>query len=49
MSDGTNMADMFSKMVDMQKKMTEAQDALAAQTVSAEAGGGMVKVTANGH
>ena len=48
MSDGMNMADMFSKMADMQKKMTEAQDALAAQTVSAEAGGGMVKVTANG-
>ena len=48
MSDGMNMADMFSKVADMQKKMAEAQDALAAQTVTAEAGGGMVKVTANG-
>ena len=42
------MADMFGKMMDMQRKMTEAQDALAARTVTAEAGGGMVKVTANG-
>jgi DNA-binding YbaB/EbfC family protein len=43
-----NMADMFGKMMDMQRKMTEAQEALAARTVTAEAGGGMVKVTANG-
>ena len=42
------MADMFGKMMDMQRKMTEAQDALAAHSVTAEAGGGMVKVTANG-
>ena len=48
MSDGLNMADMFSKMADMQKKMAEAQTALGTKTVSAEAGGGMVKVTANG-
>lgn len=48
MSDGPNMADMFGKMMDMQRKMSEAQDALAARTVTAEAGGGMVKVTANG-
>jgi nucleoid-associated protein EbfC len=47
MSDG-NMADMFGQMMDMQRKMTEAQDALAAHIVTAEAGGGMVKVTANG-
>lgn len=43
-----NMADMFGKIMDMQNKMSEAQEALAAKTVTAEAGGGMVKVTANG-
>ncbi len=48
MSDGVNMADMFGKMMDMQRKMSEAQEVLAAQTVTAEAGGGMVTVTANG-
>ncbi len=42
------MADMFGKMAEMQRKMAEAREALAAKTVSAEAGGGMVKVTANG-
>jgi len=46
--EGMNMADMFGKMMDMQKKMAEAQEAMALITVSAEAGGGMVKVTANG-
>lgn len=48
MSDGPNMADMFGKMMDMQRKMSEAQDALGKRTVIAEAGGGMVQVTANG-
>ena len=43
-----NMADMFGRMMDMQRKMSEAQDALAQRTVIAEAGGGMVQVTANG-
>ncbi len=43
-----NMADMFGKMMDMQRKMNEAQEALGEKTVTAEAGGGMVKVTANG-
>lgn len=42
------MADMFGKVMDMQRKMAEAQETLAAFTVTAEAGGGMVKVTANG-
>ena len=48
MSDEMNMADMFGKMMDMQRKMSEAQDALGEKTVTSEAGGGMVKVTANG-
>ncbi len=42
------MADMFGKVMEMQQKMSEAQQALEAKSVSAEAGGGMVKVTANG-
>ncbi|MCC5905596.1 MAG: YbaB/EbfC family nucleoid-associated protein [Balneolaceae bacterium] len=43
-----NMADMFGKISDMQAKMKEAQDRLAEVIVEAEAGGGMVKVKANG-
>jgi len=43
-----NMADMFGKISDMQAKMKEAQDQLADVVVDAEAGGGMVKVKANG-
>ena len=48
MANGGNMADMFGKIMEMQKKMNEVQENLASKTVSAEAGGGMVKVTANG-
>lgn len=43
-----NMADLFGRMMEMQQKMAETQEALANKTVSAEAGGGMVQVTANG-
>jgi len=42
------MADMFGKIADMQRQMSEVQESLGSKTVSAEAGGGMVKVTANG-
>lgn len=43
-----NMADMFGKFSDMQGKMKEAQEKLAEVIVEADAGGGMVKVKANG-
>lgn len=43
-----NMADMFGKMMDVKQRMAEAQENLAAKSVTAEAGGGMVTVTANG-
>lgn len=48
MANEPNMADMFGKIMEMQRKVNEAQEALAKKTVSAEAGGGMVKVVANG-
>jgi DNA-binding YbaB/EbfC family protein len=43
-----NMADMFGKFSEMQEKMESAKQELKNVTVEAEAGGGMVKVTANG-
>lgn len=46
--DQPNMADLFGRMMEMQQKMAETQNALAEKTVTAEAGGGMVRVTANG-
>lgn len=45
---GMNMADMFGKMMEMQQKVAKIQDEVATKTITAEAGGGMVKVTANG-
>ncbi len=48
MNQNMNMADMFGKVMDMQRKMSEMQELLASKTVIAEAGGGMVQVTANG-
>ncbi len=44
-----NMADMFGKINEFQAKMKEAKDKLGELEVQAEAGGGMVKVTANGN
>ncbi len=43
-----NMADMFGKIQEMQAKMQETQAKLGSVIVEAEAGGGMVKVKANG-
>lgn len=43
------MADMFGKIQEMQSKMQEAQEGLNDVIVEAEAGGGMVKVKANGN
>lgn len=43
-----NMADMFGRISDMQAKVKEAQERLGEVIVDAEAGGGMVKVKANG-
>lgn len=47
--DQPNMADMFGKISDMQAKMKKVQDSLSELIVEAEAGGGMVKVKANGN
>ncbi|NBB76392.1 MAG: YbaB/EbfC family nucleoid-associated protein [Bacteroidetes bacterium] len=47
--DQSNMADMFGKISDMQAKMKKVQDSLSELVVEAEAGGGMVKVKANGN
>lgn len=43
-----NMADMFGKFSELQEKMKKAKGELANLEVEAEAGGGMVKVKANG-
>jgi DNA-binding YbaB/EbfC family protein len=44
-----NMADMFGKIQEMQTKMAEMKAKLGEMQVTADAGGGMVKVTANGN
>lgn len=42
------MSDLFGKMADMQQRMADTQARLAEEKVTAEAGGGMVAVTADG-
>lgn len=44
-----NMGDLFGKLNEFQQKMEEAKNELASLEVEAEAGGGMVKVKANGN
>lgn len=44
-----DMADMFGKLNEFQTKLSELKQELANTEVKAEAGGGMVKVTANGN
>lgn len=46
---GKGMGDMMKQVAKMQRKMEEIQQQLAEQTVEGSAGGGMVKVTANGN
>jgi DNA-binding YbaB/EbfC family protein len=47
--DGTpNMADLFGRMAEMQQRVADTQARLAEERVTAEAGGGMVAVTADG-
>ncbi|MBF0243130.1 MAG: YbaB/EbfC family nucleoid-associated protein [Desulfamplus sp.] len=43
-----NMGNMMKQAQQLQKKMLKMQEELAAKTVEATAGGGMVKVVANG-
>ncbi len=45
---GKGMGDMMKQVAKMQRKMEEIQNELAEKTVEGSAGGGMVKVIANG-
>jgi hypothetical protein len=43
-----NIQDVMKQAQEMQQRIAQVQDELANRTVTAESGGGMVKVTANG-
>ena len=43
-----DMNNMLAKLQELQEQMARVQEDLSGKTVSAESGGGMVKVTANG-
>jgi len=43
-----DMNDMLSKLQQLQEQMAKVQEDLSAKSISAESGGGMVRVTVNG-
>ncbi|MEM6326320.1 MAG: YbaB/EbfC family nucleoid-associated protein [Bacteroidota bacterium] len=49
MDGSPNMADLFGKMADMQQRMADTQSKLGEERVTAEVGGGMVRVEADGN
>ncbi|WP_397546460.1 YbaB/EbfC family nucleoid-associated protein [Rhodothermus marinus] len=47
--DGTlNLGEVFGKVMELQQRLAETQQALGQRTVTVETGGGIVRVTANG-
>lgn len=48
MDEDLNMANMFGKIMEMQQKISDVQEELGKKSTTVEAGGGMVRVTANG-
>lgn len=48
MAEAFNLGEVFSRFLEVQRRLSEVQQALSTKTVAVEAGGGMVRVTANG-